>query len=97
MDRLEELKAQKEALEREIEELLRQKRHEAIAQAKKLIADFNLQPEELFKSGKAAAGKARGKAPPKYRDPATGKTWSGQGRAPRWFDKSNPTAFLIQG
>ncbi|RQM53618.1 H-NS histone family protein [Burkholderia vietnamiensis] len=32
---------------------------------------------------------------PKYRDPATGKTWSGRGRQPAWLG-NDPAAFLIQ-
>lgn len=28
--------------------------------------------------------KTRRPAAPKYRDPATGRTWAGRGRAPRW-------------
>lgn len=30
-------------------------------------------------------GKARAKAPAKYRDPDTGKEWSGRGRRPAWI------------
>jgi len=32
---------------------------------------------------------------PKYRDPRTGKTWSGRGRAPRWIQGEDRTPFLI--
>lgn len=45
------------------------------------------------------AGGASGKIdkpslPPKYRDPKTGKTWSGRGRAPAWLGKG-PNRFII--
>lgn len=33
---------------------------------------------------------------PKYRDPATGKTWSGRGKRPNWFDADRADAFLIK-
>lgn len=33
--------------------------------------------------GKPAARKTS--SPPKYRDPATGKTWTGRGKRPGWF------------
>ena len=36
------------------------------------------------KRRKATAGKKR-KVAPKYRDPATGQTWSGRGKVPRWL------------
>ena len=47
-----------------------------------------------------AAGKARraasgnSAAPPKYQDPASGKTWTGKGRHPLWF-KGDPSQYLI--
>ncbi|CAB3810549.1 DNA-binding protein Bv3F [Paraburkholderia ultramafica] len=40
------------------------------------------------------ASKARVQTP-KYRDPRTGKTWSGRGRLPRWIEGENRTPFLI--
>ncbi|CAG9239997.1 Low-complexity acidic protein [Paraburkholderia caribensis] len=47
----------------------------------------------------AKAGKyVRGPQAPKYRDPATGATWSGRGRAPAWLaGAKDRTAFLIEG
>lgn len=95
---LEELMAQKAALEKQIEEVIKQKRQEAIAQAKKLVEDFQIRPEELFRNlgGAGTTKRSRAKASAKYRDPVSGKTWTGQGRAPRWFDKNNPDAFLIR-
>ena len=46
---------------------------------------------------KAAAG-AKGKLPPKYRDPKTGATWSGHARPPAWIkDVKDRTRFLIDG
>lgn len=33
--------------------------------------------------------------PPKYRDPKTGATWTGRGRAPRWLDGKKRERFLI--
>lgn len=32
---------------------------------------------------------------PKYRDPATGKTWSGRGKRPQWFESSRAEDYLI--
>ena len=34
-------------------------------------------------------------ADPKYRDPVTGKTWSGKGKRPKWFDARRTEDFLI--
>jgi len=32
---------------------------------------------------------------PKYRDPDSGKTWSGKGKRPLWFDAGRAKDFLI--
>jgi DNA-binding protein H-NS len=46
------------------------------------------------KAGKATA--AKGKLPPKYRDPATGATWSGHARPPAWIKNvKDRSKFLI--
>ncbi|BCG02429.1 hypothetical protein PPGU19_069970 (plasmid) [Paraburkholderia sp. PGU19] len=51
-------------------------------------------PNKAAKVGKYV----RGPQAPKYRDPATGATWSGRGRAPAWLaGAKDRTAFLIEG
>jgi DNA-binding protein H-NS len=45
----------------------------------------------LTKSGKGSASPV----PPKYRDPVTGKTWSGRGNAPKWISGKDFAQFLI--
>ena len=43
--------------------------------------------DEVFGGARGARGKGSrgGKVKPKYRNPATGDTWSGRGKRPRWF------------
>lgn len=38
-----------------------------------------------YVKGGSGRGRAGSKAPAKYRDPKTGKTWSGRGRTPVWL------------
>lgn len=46
----------------------------------------------------AAGNYARGPQPAKYRDPKSGATWSGRGRAPEWLASvKDRTPFLIEG
>jgi DNA-binding protein H-NS len=85
-----ELLEQKAALEKQIAEVQREERANAIAQIRSLMQQFNLSPADFANRGGGAAPKASG--PPaggsvaaKYRDPATGKTWSGRGLKPRWL------------
>jgi DNA-binding protein H-NS len=47
---------------------------------------------------KKAVSPAKGKLPPKYRDPRTGATWSGHARPPAWIkDVKDRSKFLIGG
>ena len=86
MAKLQELLARKEALEREIELTKKQERAEAIAKVRALMAEYGLSVADLSaKAGpKAAPGRGR-KVAPKFRDKATGQTWSGRGLQPNWL------------
>jgi len=55
-------------------------------------------PTRNVNSGVRKGNYVRGPQVPKYRDPATGATWSGRGRVPAWLaDAEDRTAFLISG
>jgi DNA-binding protein H-NS len=88
---LETLMAQKAALEKQIADLQKQGRLDAIAQARVLVAEFELTQGEVFKT----TAKAGGKVAPKYRDPDSGKTWTGRGVAPKWIAGKDRDTFLI--
>lgn len=66
-----------------------------IEQIKERIAEYGITAEELGFKSKRAASRKTGGLPPKYRDPKTGATWSGRGRAPAWLGKRREK-FLIQ-
>ena len=87
MASLKDLIAQKEALEREIDQRKNQDRSEAISRVKALMDEYGLTGADLsVKSGpRKSAGKASGKVAAKYRNTATGETWSGRGLQPRWL------------
>lgn len=67
-----------------------------IEQIKAQIAEYGITAEELGFTAKRARKTQSGGLPPKYRDPKTGATWSGRGRAPIWIGKRRER-FLIQG
>lgn len=92
MTSLAELIAQKEELERRIADVRKEERTNAIAQARSLIEVFELSVDELFGKKQKAA---KASLPAKYLDPATGKTWSGKGRAPQWLEGKNREEFTI--
>ena len=93
MANIAELIAQKEEIEQKIKELRKSERHAAISKVREIIAEFDLMADDVF--AKAAKG-VRTKAAPKYSDPASGKTWTGRGRTPRWLDGKDTSEFLIK-
>ena len=83
-----ELLQQREALEQQINQARRDETAQAVAQVRALIAEFGLTAQEVFPVGKASKGGRAGsgiKVAAKYRDPASGATWTGRGKAPRWI------------
>jgi DNA-binding protein H-NS len=65
----------------------------------KFLTDGASEASVTATSKSAKAGNyVRGPQAPKYRDPATGATWSGRGPAPAWLaGAKDRTAFLIAG
>jgi DNA-binding protein H-NS len=82
-----ELLAQKAAIEKQIAEAQREERSSAIAQVKSLMAQHGLSLADLSSRGPAASRgpKTGGKVAAKYRNAATGDTWSGRGLQPKWL------------
>ena len=93
MTTLAELIAQKEELEKRITEIRKEERSKAVSDVRALILSFELTADELF-GKKQKAMKPTGSVA-KYRDPESGKTWSGKGRAPLWLDGKNRDDFVV--
>jgi DNA-binding protein H-NS len=86
MTTLSELLAQKAALEKQILETQREERSAAITKVKDVMAEYGLTLADIAGKGTAPAPrKAAAKVPAKYRDPATGDSWSGRGLQPKWL------------
>lgn len=95
---------QREALEQQINEAREREMSNALAQVRTLVQEFGLTAQDVFPAGRSAGkGAGRGarsasagtKVAPKYRDPATGQTWTGRGKAPRWIQNENREKFAI--
>lgn len=85
-----ELKAQGEEILRRAEAMRSEERAAAIAKVKEVILEWGLTAAELGLSGAAKTAKStqvgkRAVVAAKYRDNATGNTWSGRGQAPKWL------------
>lgn len=85
MSSLNDLLAQKAALEQKIAEVQREERGTAITKVKALMAEYGLSLADLSGRPATAPRKTSGKVAPKYRDPSTGNTWSGRGLKPNWL------------
>jgi len=83
---------QRAELDAQIAATLKTEKAAAISQARALAAEFGLTAADVFPaSGKAATSLGQ----PKYRDPATGVTWTGRGKPPNWILGKDRTPFLI--
>lgn len=110
MARLAELLAQLEKLNAEIETTRAREKEEELPRLIALVEDYRITEVDLFgkpsRSGPGRPpGEGRTRAPrtpsvgkgiPKYRDPESGKTWSGLGRKPAWFDSKQSDRFEIK-
>lgn len=66
---------------------------ELTLQARALADEHGITTDELFPSSKAKKSASVGA--PKYRDPASGATWTGRGKQPRWIEGKDRTTFLV--
>ena len=85
MSTVSELLAQKAAIEQQIAEAQRSERAEAIAKVRALMAEYGLTAADLSARAAPAKKRAGTKVAAKYRDTATGDTWSGRGLQPKWL------------
>jgi len=94
MSSYKELLAQREQLDKQIKEAINREKADGIAKAKLIIEQYHLTASDLFsrKSGGKGAG---GKVAPKYRNPSTGETWTGRGKAPKWIEGRDRSNYLI--
>ena len=81
-----ELLAQKAALEKQILDVQRNERAEAVAKVRALMAEYGLSLADIgTKAAAAPRSSSTKKVAAKYRNPATQETWSGRGLQPKWL------------
>ncbi|MDO9002733.1 MAG: H-NS histone family protein [Aquabacterium sp.] len=83
------LEKQSAELDKQLQDARRAERAGVIAQVKSLMAEHGLTLADLGggkagASGKAPSASAGRKVAPKYRNTATGETWTGRGLQPKW-------------
>ena len=85
----------------ELENLAESARKAELTSAKEKIAtimrEFGLTIADLGGAAKPAKPvKTRAPVPMKYRDEATGQSWTGRGRAPKWLEGKDKNDYLIK-
>lgn len=79
---------------------------QALSQIRNLVQQYELTLDDLQglftkrRGRRPAAEKAvsASKGVPKYRDPDTGRTWTGQGKPPNWIkEAADRSVYLIEG
>jgi DNA-binding protein H-NS len=85
MSEYHDLLSQIENLKRQAEDVRRNEMSGVVGEIKRLMAQYNLTPEDIgIYSGSMKVKATRAPVPPKYRDPVSGITWTGRGRPPVW-------------
>ena len=85
------LLAQKAALDAQIATAQAEAKAKAVTEARALIQEHGLTAADVFPQGKPKGSVGA----PKYRDPATGATWTGRGKPPNWINGKDRGQFLI--
>lgn len=92
MSKYQELLARKRELDKNIEQLRRTESEAALATIKDLIATFGFTAQQVFPFQSDSVKK---KVPAKYYDPATGKSWTGRGKVPKWLEGKDRAVYEI--
>jgi DNA-binding protein H-NS len=94
-----ELKAQLEQLVQEAEQEKAREVAVALEQIRETVAKYGIEPGRIFPNWMVVARleERRRASTPKYRNPETGETWVGRGRAPNWMVGHPREAFLVVG
>ncbi|WP_230943187.1 H-NS family nucleoid-associated regulatory protein [Burkholderia vietnamiensis] len=88
------LTAELKTLNKRIERAWQAERRNVLQQIRELMTTWDIQSNELRRYRR---GTYKTKpVVPKYRDPVSGKTWSGRGRIPAWIAGKDRAVFLIE-
>ncbi len=89
------LLAQRQALDAQIASARQSELSAAIARVKEMVGEFSLTEQDIFgKPGRTPSATGATTAP-KYRDPASGATWTGRGKPPRWIANQDRAKFAL--
>jgi len=94
------LLAQLASVNAQLEQLRATEVPKVVEEIRQWMQEYDLSIEDIADrpsvepAARAVPSKTKAAPPPRYRNPKTGQTWSGRGRAPAWIGKK-PERFLI--
>lgn len=92
-----ELLVQRNALDEQIAQARKAELASAVSQVQELVKQFDLKAEDIFPRMRRGASRLKGgTVAAKYRDTATGSTWTGRGKPPAWIKDKERSQFLIK-
>lgn len=94
----EELQAKIADLQAQAARVKEEEKEQAIGMARTMISAYGITAKDLGldKALKVKTGPKPGnKVAAKYRDPASGATWSGRGKTPRWINGADRNQYAI--
>lgn len=91
-----EIQAQIAALESKAKEARAAEITGAKAQIAEIMTTYGLTLDDLRGIKQSKSSKVRQPVPAKYKNPETGETWTGRGRAPLWLAGKSKEDFLIK-
>ncbi|MEZ2739147.1 H-NS histone family protein [Comamonas jiangduensis] len=91
MTQYQELLARKRELDKTIEQIRRTESAAALKTVHELIATFGFTAQQVFPFQPVQKKKVQAK----YYDPETGLSWTGRGKAPKWIEGKDRTAYEI--
>ncbi|MBN3779016.1 H-NS histone family protein [Burkholderia sp. Ac-20345] len=78
-----------------VEETKQQEKQAKLKQIAQDVKEYGITEIELLRAAGFIQAK-RQKAPAKYYDPNSGKSWSGKGARPKWLEDKNLDDYLIR-
>jgi len=84
--------AQKKLLDEQIAIARKAESQQALNTVLQLVEEFGFTAQQVFPWNPKAQ---KNKVAAKYRDPSTGATWTGRGKAPQWIAGKDREQFVI--
>ncbi|WP_322027119.1 H-NS histone family protein [Burkholderia sp. BCC1977] len=78
-----------------VEEAKQREKQAILAEIGEYVKEYGITEIELLRAAGFIQAK-RQKAPAKYYDPNSGKSWSGKGSRPKWLEDKNLDDYLIR-